>query len=62
MLFNNTDKRYNQFSAYLKNKFGAKVYKVSRDDKNKRLTYLKVTGGVLKSKRYIEQLDEKAVQ
>ena len=29
MLFNNTDKRYNQFSAYLKNKFGAKVYKIT---------------------------------
>ena len=31
MLFNNTDKRYNQFSAYLKNKFGAKVYKITFD-------------------------------
>lgn len=31
MLFNNTDKRYNQFSAYLKNKFGAKVYKITID-------------------------------
>lgn len=31
MLFNNTDKRYNQFSAYLKNKFGAKVYKITLD-------------------------------
>ena len=28
--------------------FGAKVYKISRDDQNYRLTYLKVTGGVLK--------------
>lgn len=44
------------------NEFGAKVYKVSRDDKNKRLTYLKVTGGELKAKMYIEQLDEKADQ
>ncbi len=42
--------------------FGAKVYKVSRDDKNKRLTYLKVTGGELKAKMYIEQLEEKADQ
>lgn len=31
MLFNNTDKRYNQFSAYLKNKFGVKVYKITID-------------------------------
>lgn len=31
MLFNNTDKRYNQFSAYLRNKFGAKVYKITLD-------------------------------
>lgn len=31
MLFNNTDKRYNQFSAYLKNEFGAKVYKITID-------------------------------
>ncbi len=31
MFFNNTDKRYNQYSAYLKQKFGAKVYKVTLD-------------------------------
>ncbi len=31
MQFNNTDKRYNQFSAYLKNKFGARVYKITLD-------------------------------
>lgn len=30
-MFNGTDKRYNQFSAYLKNKFGVKVYKVTLD-------------------------------
>ena len=30
-MFNNTDKRYNQFSAYLKNLFGAKVYKITID-------------------------------
>lgn len=30
-MFNNTNKRYNQFSAYLKNKFGAKVYKITID-------------------------------
>lgn len=30
-MFNNTDKRYNQFSEYLKQKFGAKVYKLTLD-------------------------------
>lgn len=31
MEFNGTDKRYNQFSEFLKNKFGAKVYKITLD-------------------------------
>lgn len=31
MEFNGTDKRYNQFSAYLKNRYGAKVYKITID-------------------------------
>lgn len=31
MLFNGTDKHYNQYSAYLKNKFGVKVYKITLD-------------------------------
>ena len=31
MFFNQTDKRYNQYSAYLKQKFGVKVYKVTID-------------------------------
>lgn len=30
-MFNNTDKRYNQFSAHLKDKFGVKVYKITLD-------------------------------
>ncbi len=30
-MFNHTDKRYNQYSAHLKNKFGAKVYKITLD-------------------------------
>ncbi len=30
-MFNNTDKRYNQYSAHLKNKFNAKVYKITLD-------------------------------
>ena len=28
--------------------FGARVFKIGRDDKGERLTYMKVTGGVLK--------------
>ncbi len=31
MFFNNTEKRYNQYSAHLKQKFGVKVYKVTLD-------------------------------
>lgn len=31
MFFNDTDKRYNQYSAHLKQKFGVKVYKVTLD-------------------------------
>ena len=30
-MFNNTDKRYNQYSAHLKNIFGVKVYKITLD-------------------------------
>lgn len=42
-------------SEYTKEKtypaeFGAKVYKIARDDQNTRLTYLKITGGSLKVK------------
>ncbi|MCQ2755095.1 MAG: TIGR01212 family radical SAM protein [bacterium] len=31
MEYNGTDKRYNQYSQFLKNKFGAKVYKITLD-------------------------------
>ena len=31
MFFNDTDKRYNQYSAHLKQKFGVKVYKITLD-------------------------------
>ena len=30
-MFNNTDKRYNQYSAHLKNKFGVEVYNITLD-------------------------------
>lgn len=44
--------------------FGAKVFKVSRDEKGNRLTHLKVTGGTLKVKQIIKGKDweEKADQ
>jgi len=34
--------------SYNKDLFGAKVFKIARDEQNQRLTYLKITGGVLK--------------
>ena len=44
--------------------FGAKVYKISRDDKGTRLTHMKITGGSLKVKQLItgEGWEEKADQ
>lgn len=36
------------------NAFGAKVFKIARDEKNVRLTYLKVTGGVLEVRQLLE--------
>ena len=44
------------------NKFGAKVYKIARDPQGNRLTYLKVTGGVLKVKDVIDDTGEKVNQ
>ncbi len=40
--------------------FGAKVYKITRDDQGNRLTHLKVTGGVLKVKELLgeEKVDQ----
>lgn len=43
-------------------KFGAKVYKINRDSQEKRLTYLKVTGGVLRVKDIIDDSEEKINQ
>ena len=34
--------------SYNKNIFGAKVFKIARDEQNMRMTYLKVPGGILK--------------
>ena len=42
--------------------FGAKVYKIARDDQGNRLTYIKVTGGKLKVKDVIPEIEEKVNQ
>ena len=39
-------------------KFGAKVYKIARDEQGNRLTYLKVTGGSLKVKELLRSQGE----
>ncbi|HKL79153.1 MAG TPA: translation factor GTPase family protein [Mobilitalea sp.] len=40
-------------------KFGAKIYKIARDDQGNRLTYMKVTGGRLKVKMLLTNRKEK---
>lgn len=40
--------------------FGARVFKITRDEKGNRLTHLKITGGVLKVKTYISNGNLKA--
>lgn len=57
----------NGLDLYMKDKtypaeFGAKVYKIARDNQGNRLTYLKVTGGRLKVKDVVEGLNEKINQ
>ena len=42
--------------------FGAKVFKISRDEQRNRLTHLKVTGGVLKVKELLPGTEEKINQ
>ncbi len=42
--------------------FGAKVYKIARDEQGNRLTYLKVTGGILKVKDILPDIEEKVNQ
>ena len=46
--------KYSLEKNYSDSVFGARVYKISRDVQGKRLTYLKVTGGSLKTKDVIE--------
>lgn len=42
--------------------FGAKVFKISRDEQGNRLTYMKITGGILKVKDVCTQAMEKVNQ
>ena len=46
--------RFTLEKSYSESLFGARVYKISRDPQGKRLTYVKVTGGSLKTKDMIE--------
>lgn len=42
--------------------FGAKIYKIARDDQGNRLTYMKITGGSLKVKMLLTNRREKAAE
>ena len=46
--------KYTLEKSYTDSLFGARVYKISRDPQGKRLTYLKVTGGGLKTKDILQ--------
>ena len=55
------------FSRFTKDKeynseFGARVYKIARDNQGNRLTYLKVTGGGFKVKEILPTVNEKVNQ
>ena len=50
--------RFTEHLEYPKD-FGAKVYKIGRDDRGNRLTYLKVTGGELQVKDSVDDSGEK---
>ena len=51
--------RYTQSGEYAE-EFGARVFKITRDAQNNRLTHMKITGGVLKVKDYVgeEKIDQ----
>ncbi len=44
------------------NEFGARVFKISRDEKGERLTYLKITGGTLKCRAQLNNHEGKVTQ
>ena len=46
--------KYTLEKNYSDSVFGARVYKITRDPQGKRLSYVKITGGVLKTKDVIE--------
>ncbi len=50
--------KYTEAPRYQERLFGAKVFKISRDDKNRRLTFVKITGGVLSPKDTIRHTDK----
>ncbi len=57
----------NGIEAYAKppsypSQFGAKIYKIARDDQGSRLTYMKITGGVLKVKSQLTNRRDSRVE
>lgn len=48
------------YESVYNQKFGAKVFKITKDDNGNRLTHMKITGGGLKVKDVIEQSTETA--
>ena len=59
--FLNGISRYTEESKWTE-RFGAKVYKISRDSQNNRLTHLKITGGTLKVKDVLGQKQDGEAQ
>lgn len=55
--FLNGLEQYSQ-SSYYSEEFGAKVYKIARDEQGNRLTYLKITGGSIKVKTQLTNRDK----
>ena len=53
--------KYVEEREYL-TEFGAKIYKISRDEQGNRLTHLKITGGKLKARDIIDNSGEKVNQ
>ena len=50
--------KFTKEKLYPERIFGAKVYKIARDENGKRLTYLKLTGGTLRNKDLIRYKDK----
>lgn len=55
--FLNGIEQFTQSTSYSE-KFGAKIYKISRDDQGNRMTYMKITGGSLKVKMLLTNRKE----